>query len=121
MSRLPLFLASALALSALTTDFALADADCSALDSLHSKNSNTPAKLTFVNKTPESRTIIWIDFDGGQQQYKVLQPGKKWSIKTFLTHPWLVIDGPGNCLGIYLATPGSRTVNLVDFGSGGGE
>ncbi len=121
MERLPILLAAALAFSVIATDLAMADADCSAQSSLRSKNSNTPAKLTFVNKTPESRTIIWINFNGQLQTYKTLAPGKSWSVNTFLTHPWLVTDGPGNCYGIYLASGGSRTVTLTRSGEGGGD
>jgi hypothetical protein len=121
MKGLPRLLACALAFSIVAVDFAMADADCSRLGSLRSQNSNTKAKLTFVNKTPESRSIIWVDFNGNTQEYKSLQPGQKWTVNTFLTHPWLVTDGPGNCYGIYIASGSSRTINLTAYGNGGGD
>lgn len=120
MRLLPV-IASVLAISVLHAVPAAADASCSKFGSLRSKNANTPTKLTFVNQTPEMRVIEWINYQGGTQEYARLQPGDTWTVNTFLTHPWLVTDGPGNCYKIYLPKPGARTVTLKAYGWGGGD
>ena len=112
---------SIVALSALTALPAAADYSCSKYGTVKSQNSNTPAKLTFINKTPEMRVIEWINYQGGLQEYARLDPGQSYTVNTFLTHPWLVSDGPGNCYKIYLPKAGSRTVKLKDYGWGGGD
>ncbi len=101
---------------------AAGDVPCSAMQSLRSQNSNHPTKMTFVNKTSEGRAILWINFKGQTQQYAWLNPGERFSVNTFLTHPWMVTNGPGDCIDIYMPRRAPRTVRLTSmpsFGSGG--
>jgi hypothetical protein len=120
MKNFSLVLALAVAIFAMLPDLAFADS-CSLLGSVRSTNSNTPARLTFINKTSGGRSIIWIGFSGETHQYKWLEPGGKWTVNTFLTHPWLVTDGPGNCYGIYVASGRSDRIVLTRDGEGGGD
>jgi len=34
------------------------------------------------------------------------------TLDTFLTHPWMITDGPGNCVDIFMAHAGTRVVTL---------
>ncbi len=105
-----------------TGAFALAgDLPCAAEGSLRSKHSEVPTKMTFVNRTSQGRAIVWIDFNGGTKQYAWLDAGQRFSVDTFMTHPWLITDGPGNCIEIYLPRKGKRTVNLTRQPSFGDE
>jgi VHL beta domain len=63
-----------------------------------SKNSNTPLKVTFVNKSGAFRGVMWADFNGKLVPYANLQPGQSYTVNTFATHPWIFTDGPGNCV-----------------------
>ncbi len=119
--RLPLAAAIAFALVAPLPAVA-GDIPCSAMQSLRSKNSNHPAQMTFVNRTQEGRAILWINFKGQTQQYAWLNPGERFSVDTFLTHPWMVTNGPGDCIDIYMPRRGARTVQLTSMpGFGGNE
>ena len=32
--------------------------------------------------------MLWIDYDGNHQPYKLLKPGQRHRQQTYLTHPW---------------------------------
>ena len=34
-----------------------------------------------------------------------LDPGQKYTVDTFATHPWVFTDGPGNCIEMWVAQP----------------
>jgi VHL beta domain len=93
---------------------------CDLFGRLKSKNSNSAITLTFVNKTDALRNVTWLDFKGKPVDYAQLQPGEKFTINTFLTHPWMFTDGPGNCHEIYLPKKGVKnfriTVERQDLG-----
>jgi hypothetical protein len=93
---------------------------CDLFGKLKSKNSNKPITVTFVNRTDGMRNVTWLDFQGKPVDYAQLQPGEKFTINTFLTHPWMFTDGPGNCHEIYLPKKGMKnfriTVERQDLG-----
>lgn len=96
-------------------------ATCDTLRNITSRNSDVPVSLTFVNKTDGQRGVIWISFDGVPKQYASLNPGEKFSINTFLTHPWMFTDGPGNCLEMFMPHQGVPLFEITapgrNFGS----
>ena len=101
-----------------------ADQSCKGLFKVRSKNSNTPTTITFVNKAHTQRAILWLDFKGHAKDYAMLAPGQSVTLKTFLTHPWMVANGPGDCLQIVMPRPGGSRVELTEHaatssGSGG--
>ena len=100
---------------------ASADASCKGQFKLRSKNSDTPTTITFVNKSKTMRTIVWLDFKGGTKDYAQLEAGKSVTLQTFLTHPWMVTTGPGDCLQIVMPVAGGSKIKLADQGSSGGE
>jgi hypothetical protein len=100
---------------------AAGDVSCAKQQSLRSQKSSTATSMTFVNKTPAARIVMWIDFNGSPQQYSILGPGERFNVDTFMTHPWLITDGPGNCIDIFMPTKKARTVNLTRNPSFGEE
>ncbi len=76
------------------------DFGCDAFPGLRSQNSNTPQQATFTNRSDGYRGVLWLDFDGNPVDYAGLNQGESVSIDSFLTHPWMITDGPGNCLQI---------------------
>lgn len=103
---------------------ASADASCKGQFKMRSKNSDTPTSITFVNKSKTYRSILWLDFKGQTKDYAQLEAGKSVTLQTFLTHPWMVTNGPGDCLQIVLPRAGGSTIKLFDNGSsasGGGK
>jgi hypothetical protein len=90
-----------------------ADPSCKELFKVKSQGSDRPAKITFVNKSGMYRSIMWLDFGGQPKDYANLQAGEEVTLDTFLTHPWMITDGPGDCIEIVMPHPGTRVVTLT--------
>lgn len=99
---------AAATLSAATAE----DVSCAGRSKLHSRKSDAPAKITFVNKSGMDRAILWLDFEGNPKTYADLKPGEERTFDTYVTHPWMVADRPGNCLRIYMPGNGVSVVRL---------
>jgi len=79
---------------------------------VRSLNSDTPALITFANRSNQSVKIFWIDFGGNRQLYKTLESGGSFTQQTFLTHPWLVTDAQAQPWNVYMPEGRPRTVVL---------
>lgn len=90
---------------------------CSQQQSLRSLNSNTPAKITFVNKSGMHRGIMWLDFNGQPKDYAALNPGEQVTLDTYLTHPWMATDGPGDCKQIFMPAGAASVADLTGSGA----
>jgi hypothetical protein len=101
----------AVAAAALPTETAT-NVSCTQLGSIRSKYSNRPTKITFVNNSGGYRGVLWIDFKGQPKDYANLQAGQQVTFDTFQSHPWMVTDGPGNCLQIALPRSGPSLVKI---------
>jgi len=88
-------------------------ASCANFGKVKSKNSNTPVTVTFVNKSGAYRGVMWIDFNGRPVTYANLNPGQKYTINTYLTHPWMFTDGPGNCKQMFMPRKGVARFNIT--------
>jgi von Hippel-Lindau disease tumor suppressor protein len=89
-----------------------ADPSCKDLFKIKSQGSDAKAKITFINKSGAYRGILWLDFSGQPKDYANLQAGEEITLDTFLTHPWMVTDGPGDCIEIFMPHAGTRVVTL---------
>ncbi len=89
------------AATALPTQLAVA-VSCKQQGKIRAKYSDRPTSITFVNKSGAYRGILWLDFNGKPKTYANLKDGERVTLQTFLSHPWMVTDGPGNCLQIAL-------------------
>lgn len=85
---------------------------CSEVGSLRSVKSEVPARVTFVNTSGMYRSISWIDGKGGFKDFGGLNSGEQLTIDTFVTHPWMIATGPGDCLQVFRPVAGSSTVEL---------
>jgi len=81
-------------------------ATCEVYRSERSRNSDVPVTVTFRNNSGAYRGIMWIDFNGRPVEYANLNPGETFTINTYMTHPWMFTDGPGNCLEMFMPQPG---------------
>lgn len=86
---------------------------CRDRNRLRSEKSDAPTKITFVNRSGMYRAVMWIDFGGGLKDYGGLNDGEEKVIDTFLTHPWMIATGPGDCLQIFMPAAEPATVELV--------
>ncbi len=115
------------ALGGVATPADAADASCKQLFKLKSKESKTKTTITFVNRAKTYRGLLWLGFDGQPKDYGNVAPGQEKTIQTFLTHPWMVATGPGDCLHIVLPrkdAAGTRVIMAekgVEVAAEGGE
>ena len=86
---------------------------CEEFGQSRSRNSNTPVTVTFVNKTDSLRAVMWINFEGTPVNYAALNAGESYTVKTYLTHPWMFTDGPGNCIEMYMPKAGQSVFNIT--------
>jgi hypothetical protein len=93
------------------------DPPCKNRKNLRSQVSDEATKITFINRSGGMRGILWIDFNGRPKDYANLHDGEEAVFDTFVTHPWMITDGPGNCLQIAMPHPGARVVEIVRAGA----
>lgn len=63
---------------------------------LKSTKGTEKATLTFENTREETAYIYWVDYQGKLKYYNTIEPRKKYSQQTFMTHPWIIVDEEGN-------------------------
>jgi hypothetical protein len=73
---------------------------------IRSQRDQPETTVIFVNKTDKPVEKFWLDFDGKRKSYGTVSPGAVDSIDTFVTHAWLLEDGDGKVLGIFVAEKG---------------
>jgi hypothetical protein len=83
--------------------------NCSQESSLRSLSYETPAFIRFINATSQPVVVYWLNYEGkrdpSEEQKETLKPGQSGFRFTYLTHPFLVTDVAGKCLGIYQSVP----------------
>jgi VHL beta domain len=77
---------------------------CAIASSLRSATYQQVISLNFLNKTKTSINIIWIDYEGLRKPYKTLAPNQAFTQSTYVSHPWLITDPTGKCLGAFVAS-----------------
>lgn len=80
--------------------------NCSEEPSLRSLQSEAPTFLRFINATSQPVIVYWLNYEGkrdpSEGQKVTLNAGQSEGRSTYLTHPFLITDASGKCLGIYL-------------------
>ena len=72
--------------------------------------------MDFVNQRGSNMNIYWLDYNTGRVSYKSnLATGQTHNQQTFVTHPWLITDNTGACVGIY--RPVTATKKTITFKS----
>jgi chemotaxis protein histidine kinase CheA len=92
---------------------------CREQQKVRSRRSKKAAAVTFKNRSGSHRAILWIDFKGIIKDYAALNSGEDFKVDTYVSHPWLITDGPGNCIHIFM--PGSGPSEVVLGPSDGSE
>ena len=80
---------------------------CNRFGRIKSRSSNRRTRVTFVNRSGRRRTIMWINYQGIPQRYGVVPAGQSRSFSTFVSHPWMAVNGPGDCKQLFLPRPAS--------------
>ena len=72
--------------------------------------------MDFVNQRGSNMNVYWLDYNTGRVSYKPnLATGQTHNQQTFVTHPWLITDNTGACVGIY--RPVTATKKTITFKS----
>ena len=69
-------------------------------------------RISFRNERFRRINVFWIDYEGQRQLYRTLAPGQSQTFQTYATHPWVVTDASGNCLGVNFADVGTSSVRV---------
>lgn len=92
----------------------------SAVQGMHSINSNVSTNVCFVNLLSSDVNVFWIDFgpDGVQPGspvfYNLLHAGQSYWQGTFVTHPWLITDALTNAsIEGFLPIPNNAEADIV--------
>jgi len=82
--------------------------DCGQESSLKSLNAVVATYIRFTNSTAQPIVVHWLNYEGKRDssidQIETLGPGQSGVRHTYLTHPFIVTDANGKCLGIYQPT-----------------
>ena len=79
---------------------------CDLQFNLRSIDSGIPVNIKFINTTQNFHHIDWIDYEGGFVPYNALNGGESYTQQTFVGHPWLITNGPGDCQAIFIPQAG---------------
>ena len=83
---------------------------CEREPSARSFTGATPTSILFTNRTTQSVSVYWLDYQGQRVLYTVLEAGAEYLQQTFLTHPWIVVGADETCYGISLPARGPTSV-----------
>jgi uncharacterized protein (TIGR03437 family) len=72
----------------------------------------------FKNSTSTKISLIWLDYSGTKQQAQYsfydTPPGGTVIIQTFVTHPWMIVNSSGKCLGIWVFNASGEIALVTD-------
>lgn len=91
------------------TNSAGGEISCNRFGRIASRNSNRRTNVTFVNRSRGQRTVMWIDYQGRPKQYGDIPAGASRTFSTFMSHPWMIVNGPGDCSQLFLPRPRNST------------
>ena len=75
---------------------------CDHESGIKSLNDDVMAYHRVVNSTEKPIKVIWITHEGKREDKpSVVEAGKTGTFHTFLTHPFVITDDRGKCLGVY--------------------
>jgi von Hippel-Lindau disease tumor supressor len=86
--------------------------ECPSERALRSHSSIDRTSISFRNERLGRINVFWIDYAGQRQFYRTLAPGQSQTFQTYATHPWVVTDASGNCLGVNFADVGTSSVGM---------
>lgn len=77
-------------------------------------NQSDGISMDFINQRGSNMSIYWLDYNAKRVSYRQNLPtGQTHPQGTFVTHPWLITDSTGTCIGIY--RPITKTNKTLTF------
>jgi len=59
---------------------------------LRSEKCEKKCYVQFVNQSDRCIEVVWINYSGNEELYRILLPKEKYDMNTFVTHPWIFRD-----------------------------
>lgn len=87
-------------------------AGCADEANARSLESAQSTHVEFRNPTRSPVRVYWLDFQGKRVLYNTLSAGQSYTQQTYVTHPWVVADMAGRCLGLFMPAAARRTVTV---------
>lgn len=69
---------------------------------LRSTGSSPALTMKVTNQRNEAVTVYWVNYSGNLRSYGTIQHGHTWTVRTYGTHPWLIVNPRGEIIGIYI-------------------
>jgi hypothetical protein len=88
------------------------DFPCSLERSLKSLAGDHSITLTFRNLSKQAINAYWLDYTGKRVFYQRIDGGGSYVQQTYISHPWVFIDGKGKCRKIILPGSSQKTVTV---------
>jgi hypothetical protein len=79
---------------------------------LKSLNSDVASSFRLTNNTNSPVDVYWLDFGGDRVKYMSIDPQQSRTQLTFATHPWVVVDGSGKAIKLFVAGSGKRKLEV---------
>ena len=88
---------------------------CDLSTSMKSVAFDTPTVLRFKNVSAREVICYWINYEGKRDREWTVKAGEAQNVRTYLTHPFVVVDETGACLAIYWpeAKPGLVVIKVA--------
>ena len=86
---------------------------CDKFGTIKSMESKTPMTVTFVNRSDGYRGLVWIDPEGTPVDNTGLNQAESVTVPTFQTHAWMITDGPGNCIEMFVPVGGTTMFEIT--------
>ncbi len=83
---------------------------CTEEGTVMAMHAHVESYVDFVNETDAPVSRFLLDYSGDRLEYDPIAPGATFRQRSFATHPWLLEDASGECLGIYLS---GRDIGVV--------
>lgn len=78
-----------------------------------STRTGAETSLTFLNKSPGSIELFWLDAEGQRRSYGKVPPGGEHAQHTFAGHVWEVVDAEGRTLARFQAAETEATAEIT--------
>ena len=92
----------------------VASAGCGSESGLKSTRYDTATSLRFKNATKHDVTYYWINYEGRRDQMRTLKAGETEDRTTFVTHPFVVVNGRDACVAVYMPLEKPGLVVITD-------
>lgn len=83
---------------------------CELFGNLKSVDSGIPITIEITNVTENYRGVLWLDYQGHPVDYQGLNGRQSYTQQTFVGHPWMFTNGPGDCMQITI--PQEDTIQI---------